>query len=765
MAGDGMFDPIEPSGTPQAAAEEWRPLPPPTEATPADLRHPKLGEPSETWAYRNKAGLLEGYVSRFATVQPDGTPGKEFRPRRYGTLVKQGKARTGWHWRGWGENRPLYGLGELLARTDAVVIITEGERTADAAQRLFPEHVAVSPMNGAKSPHKTDWTPVAGRRLIIWPDNDAAGLGFARKCARLAAAVRAASAAIVAMPKGWPDSWDLADKPPNGVGVGFLAGMLASAVPVSPDPASDPTRSAKPASEAEIGAAVQRLAALSSISYEIERKDEANRLGIEVPAVDRLVKQARRESDAAGSPGQGRPVEFAELAPWLAAVDGAALLDEIAAALRRYVIISDAAADAVALWLVRTHAHDAFDFNPLLIVKSVEKRSGKSRLCEAAERVAARALMISSLTASALLRVIETHRPALILDEMDALMGRAPELTEAVRGLINSGFKRSGARHLLSVPSPGGGYDVRSFSMWAPLMLSGIGTLKDTIIDRSIVVEMKRKRRDERVARLSQRDGQDLNDLARKAARWASGHSEALGNARPKMPEWLNDRAVDAWEPLFAIAELAGARCRNRAEAAARALSGDEAVEDDSIRVKLLADIRHAFGERDRLSSEEIVTYLTGLEERPWAEWGKQSKPISKNQVADLLRPLRITPKTVNFGRHQGKRDARGYHLSAFKDAFSRYLPLPAVSTITPSPTQDFFGLEADSGTSPKLASDGLQDPRNPGVSAKGDGVTVQNPETAQCEGVRHDSNGSHDPLRTPGEGPSDRPKRGRITL
>ena len=143
----------------------------------------------------------------------------------------QGRAHPGWHWKGWGEGRPLYILSELLARPDAPVLIVEGERKVDAARRLFPEYVAVAPMNGAKSPHKTDWSPLAGCPVVIWPDHDEAGLGFAHACAGLAAAAGAASVAIVAIPEGWPVGRDLADEPPAGVDIQTAMAMLANAVP------------------------------------------------------------------------------------------------------------------------------------------------------------------------------------------------------------------------------------------------------------------------------------------------------------------------------------------------------------------------------------------------------------------------------------------------------------------------------------------------------------------------------------------------------
>jgi hypothetical protein len=216
MGDDPMFAPLRPSEMPRnpPRADDWQPIPVPNGANP-DFRHPDLGEPSATWSYIDAAGELQGYVCRFETKMPDGSASKEFRPRRYGTLTINGRARTGWHWKGWGEDRPLYGLCDLPARPDAAVIIVEGEKTADAARRLFPDYVAISPMNGAKSPHRTDWAPLAQRDVAVWPDHDAAGLAFAKAVAELATKAGAASIVTVAVPEDWPKGWDLADEPPN----------------------------------------------------------------------------------------------------------------------------------------------------------------------------------------------------------------------------------------------------------------------------------------------------------------------------------------------------------------------------------------------------------------------------------------------------------------------------------------------------------------------------------------------------------------------
>ena len=91
----------------------------------------------------------------------------------------------------------------------------------------------------------------------------------------------------------------------------------------------------------------------------------------------------------------------------------------------------------------------------------------------------------------------------------------------------------------------------------------------------------------------------------------------------------------------------------------------------------LLSDIRSAFNGAERLSSDAIVLHLVGLDDRPWSELNK-GRPITKVGLARHLRPFRISPSTI---RLDGDRTAKGYHLSAFEDAFARYLPPEIVTT------------------------------------------------------------------------------------
>jgi hypothetical protein len=95
-------------------------------------------------------------------------------------------------------------------------------------------------------------------------------------------------------------------------------------------------------------------------------------------------------------------------------------------------------------------------------------------------------------------------------------------------------------------------------------------------------------------------------------------------------------------------------------------------VNTNSIGVQALHDCWAAFNSKDtdRLSSEEIVEYLIGLEDRPWAEW-KGGRPLTKNGLSRLLEPFGIHPVGVRIGT----KTPRGYYLAAFEDAVRRYLP------------------------------------------------------------------------------------------
>ena len=135
--------------------------------------------------------------------------------------------------------RPLYNLPALWERLDAPVLVAEGEKSSDAAGDLFPSHIAIASMGGAKSPHMSDWKPLMGREVVVWPDNDADGQRYAREVAVLVLKAGASSALIVQLPEGLPVGWDLADSVPEGVDVEKLLADAMPAISGEGDPEAD----------------------------------------------------------------------------------------------------------------------------------------------------------------------------------------------------------------------------------------------------------------------------------------------------------------------------------------------------------------------------------------------------------------------------------------------------------------------------------------------------------------------------------------------
>ncbi len=168
--------PAAPSPARQAKAE-WEPVLPVPEAAMAKVphKHYRHGKPSKVWIYRDPAGAVLMVLYRFDLGPDDqGKLRKEFTPL---TWCKHASGdRYEWRWQGLPEPRPLLRLDELAKRPAAPVVLCEGEKSADAAAELLPHYVATCWPNGAQSHHKADFSPLAGREVLLWPDNDAGGL-------------------------------------------------------------------------------------------------------------------------------------------------------------------------------------------------------------------------------------------------------------------------------------------------------------------------------------------------------------------------------------------------------------------------------------------------------------------------------------------------------------------------------------------------------------------------------------------------------------
>lgn len=158
--------PMMEGGKPPTAPDEWEAQPcAPKNASRPVFRHPKHGKPSAQWEYKTIAGATIGFVCRFDTPE-----GKDVIPLSWCRNTRTGE--TKWRMKGFIRPRPIYGLDRLAARPDASVIVVEGEKAADAAAIIMPDFVAVTWPGGGKGVRHTDWSPLKGRRVFIWPDRD-----------------------------------------------------------------------------------------------------------------------------------------------------------------------------------------------------------------------------------------------------------------------------------------------------------------------------------------------------------------------------------------------------------------------------------------------------------------------------------------------------------------------------------------------------------------------------------------------------------------
>ena len=348
----------------------------------------------------------------------------------------------------------------------------------------------------------------------------------------------------------------------------------------------------------------------------------------------------------------------------------AELLDNLVQYMGRFLVLSPHQRDAVALWIAHTYIFHNADCTPYLNLFSADKRSGKTLMLEILELLVANPWLTGRATVAVLARKIDREKPTLLLDETDAAFKSGREYAEALRGILNTGF-RAGGSHSVCV-GQGANISYQDLETYCPKAIAGIGRLPGTVADRSVDIQMKRKTRAEKVERFRRKRAKPDADVLREAlARWAE--TTACCDLDAPLPEELNDRAQDIWEVMFQIAEEAGDEWSGRARAAALGLAvGIE--EDDSLGIVLLTDIRRVFDEKDidRLSSKVLAETLIEMEESPWGDIDGRS--LDARKLASLLKPYGIGPDVHRMGAE--KKTTKGYRRSDFEDAWSRYAPL-----------------------------------------------------------------------------------------
>ncbi|WP_420711707.1 DUF3631 domain-containing protein [Streptomyces sp. NRRL F-5123] len=380
---------------------------------------------------------------------------------------------------------------------------------------------------------------------------------------------------------------------------------------------------------------------------------------------------------------EAAPVAPPKLLDW-GTGEGSRLLGELRSQVARFVILpSTHALNAVTLWVAATHLQPAWQHAPRLAVVGPAKRCGKSRLLDVLTETVHEPMLTVNTTPAAVFRSIGDQPPTLLVDEADTIFGsvKVAEKNEELRGLLNAGHQRN--RYVTRVV--GNDHTPHRFATFAMAALAGIGDLPDTIMDRSVVVRMRRRADGERVHPFrSKRDTPALHALRQRIIAWAGPLVDAAADLEPELP--VEDRAADTWEPLVIVADLAGGPWPDLArEACARMVAAEaQAEEDNPGGARVLADIRRIFFARrepDSLTTTDLLAELRADPEAPWGEWGRAG--LSARDLGALLREFGIVSGNVRVADGTQR---KGYTRSKFLDPWRRYCPTVHPTGMSPAP-------------------------------------------------------------------------------
>ena len=357
----------------------------------------------------------------------------------------------------------------------------------------------------------------------------------------------------------------------------------------------------------------------------------------------------------------------------------AEILNDIVEIIRRFVAMSPAQTDIVALWVFHTHALEAADVTGYLSITSAEKRCGKTRLLEILELLVVQPWLTGRVTAAVLVRKIDALQPTLLLDESDTALRDDSEYSDTLRGVLNLGYRRGGKTSCCV--GERGSLTYQDFSVFCPKAIAGIGSLPDTIADRSFPIRLQRRAPSERVERFQRSEiEKEAETLREIVAGCGSKNFDSLKSSKADQIEALGDRENEIAMPLLAIADVAGSDWPKRARRAMLEIFTGSIVRDESIGIRLLQDIQRAFdqGESEQISSSDLLEILNADEQAPWSEFS-HGKPLNHRGLSRILAKYEIRPEHFRVG----PKTVRGYRRASFGNAWTRYCGSAALESGT----------------------------------------------------------------------------------
>lgn len=357
--------------------------------------------------------------------------------------------------------------------------------------------------------------------------------------------------------------------------------------------------------------------------------------------------------------------------------DGEAILNDVRTFIKRFCAFpSDSALNAVTLWAAHSHMVECFHTTPRLAFLSPEPASGKTRALEVLDLLVADPMFSLSASPAAIFRTLAVRQITLLFDEADAIWSKhgRDDNHEDLRALLNAGYKLGA-----SIPRcVGPRHEIVEFSVHCAVGIAGLGNLPDTIMTRAIIIRMRRRGPGEHIEPFRTRQHEPEGRAFReRLAMWADEVGVEAGEMWPELPAGIADRDAEKWEPLIAIADLAGGDWPARTRAACVAIVEESKESSPSLGIRLLTDLKRVFGSKDHMSTFDTLYALVDIEDAPWADL--RGKPLDARGLARILRQYGVKPVTVRVGT----KVAKGYHSGDLYDAWQRYVPDEDVTHVT----------------------------------------------------------------------------------
>lgn len=406
------------------------------------------------------------------------------------------------------------------------------------------------------------------------------------------------------------------------------------------------------------------LAQLDELTYQLKKRKVAKELGIGVNDLDKIVKAERQGIEVAKITKL-----ISDTEPYPSRVDGDKLAHEILTIIRNHIVCNDAVAVAVTLWIFFSWCVDVCHIAPIAWINAPEKRCGKTQLATLIGRMSKRPISTTNITPAALFRCIERHKPTLIIDEADSFFSNGDDL----RGIINAGFSRDNCDLWRCV---GDNNEPMPFNVFGAKVISGIGKLPSTVMDRSISLTLRRALAHEKRQRIKELPKATTETIKAKLARWADDNMHRVAESKPQLPESIYNREFDTWEILFQIADSLGGDWLKLVTNACHVITQSDVIEPSQSE-ELLSDIKAVFERQgvDAIPTRDLLTALTSADNEgltlAWATSNK-GQPMTDRQLAKKLKDFGVMSRKINMPNETQK---RGYYIADFADVFLRYLP------------------------------------------------------------------------------------------